>query len=144
MARALLLALLALFHRTPHRACLAAHVDEIVRRAERAQAAHGVPPGVLLAVGFLESHLGCAPGSGGNWGAPVSPAHRHTAGTSDHAARSLATGYRVCGTWAGSVGWFRCGRCACPRLVGYEPGFAMRVVGRVYREARVPEPDHMR
>lgn len=144
MTRALLLALLAIFHRTPHMACLARHADSIVRRAEAARVEHAVPPGVLLSVGFLESHLGCAPGSGGNWGAPVSSRHRHTAGTSDHAARSLATGYRVCGTWGGALGWFRCGRCRCPRMVGYDPDFAARVVERVYREARVPMPDHMR
>jgi len=144
MVRALFLALVALFSRGPHAACIAGHAETTVRRAESAETNYGVPAGVLLTVGFLETHLGCANGSGGNWGAPVDRAHRHTAGTSDSAARSLQTGFRRCGTWQGALGWFRCGHCRCPRMQGYDPDFAGRLVERVYRRAQVAVPEHLR
>lgn len=103
-------AILALFPHLLYRPCIEARRARIVAVAEAS--APTVPPAVLLSVALHESHFGCAPGSGGCWGAPVDPVHRHDAGTPAQAARALATGYRVCGTWAGAVGRFRSGLCA--------------------------------
>jgi hypothetical protein len=86
---------------------------DIVTQADAAVAATGVPVRLLLAVGYAESHLGCAPRSGGCWGAPASRTARHTAGRASHAASALALGHRRCGTWRGALGHFRCGQCVC-------------------------------
>lgn len=120
--------LLALYPRAPYRACLERRAPAI---ASQVAAAHGVPPSLLVAVGWHESHLGCAPRSGGCWGAPVSRSRRGTAGGVSEAASSLATGYRVCGTWAGAVARFRGGQCA--------PGAHAAYVARVLAlAARLP------
>ena len=58
------------------RACIVSHRGAIGRDADAVSARYGVPVSVLLAVGYLESHLGCAPRSGGCWGAPISPRRR--------------------------------------------------------------------
>lgn len=119
-ARVLLAALLALLPQSrPYAACVAARAERIATDADAAAAATGVPAALLLAVGYMESHLGCAPGSGGCWGAPIDRAHRLTAGRAIHAARSLAAGRARCGSWRGAVGHFRCGRCACVGREGY-------------------------
>lgn len=89
----------------------------IQRRQEAiAEALHetsglGVPVEVMTAVGFRETHLGCDEGEGGNWGAPIDPQHRHTAGTHLHAAQALMTGFGVCGSWDGAIRRFRTGSC---------------------------------
>lgn len=108
-ALALLLALLPA--RRPYAACLAARAERVVADADAASREHGVPVALLLAVGYAESHLGCAPRSGGCWGAPVSRTARHTAGRASHAASALALGHRRCGTWEGALAHFRGGRC---------------------------------
>lgn len=46
-----------------------------------------------------------------DWGAPSSSRDRHTPGTPDDAARALATGYAVCGSWRGAITRFRSGLC---------------------------------
>jgi hypothetical protein len=130
----------------PMHGCMRRRHDRIVEEIARAADRHGVPPAVLLVVGLLESHYGCAPGSGGCWGAPIDRAHRLTAGTPDHAAVALAHSFEACGTWAGAVARFRCGLCRCPaRIVrGYTPEFAARLIERVHRRAGVPAPKGLR
>jgi hypothetical protein len=103
----------------PYRQCIDARRSQIVADADAASRTHGVPPQLLLSVGYAESHLGCARGSGGCWGAPVSRTQRHTAGRASHAASALALGHRRCATWRGAVSHFRCGRCVCPRNAEY-------------------------
>ena len=133
-AQALAALLAVLPARRPYRACLTARTPRVIADADAASREHGVPVALLLAVGYAESHLGCARGSGGCWGAPVSRLHRHTAGRASHAASALALGHRRCGTWTGALGHFRCGRCVC------EGSYVTRVAGlwsRVERRAEV-------
>lgn len=144
MTHVLIAALLALFVRSPHHDCIARREPEIARRLTVADQTYGVPPGVLLVVAALESHLGCAAGSGGCWGAPIDPRHRGTAGTSDHAARALARGYAVCGTWIGAIRRFRSGLCFREPPVGYTARTAVRLIERVYDDAGVARPDRLR
>lgn len=134
----LLTTLLATFPRVPQpqRGRIDERRESIVAAAAAASAAHGVPPEILLVVGFLETHLGTDSGEGGNWGAPISRSRRHTAGTPDHAASALAAGYRVCGTWFGAVSRFRCGLCRCPKLHGYAAAAVMRRAEQI--RARLP------
>lgn len=94
-----------------HGACIARRREEIAADADAASREHGVPVRLLLAVGLLESHWGCAPASGGCWGAPRDRDHRHSAGRASHAASALALGHRRCATWRGAVAHFRGGRC---------------------------------
>ena len=124
-AAAWIVALLAAYPHLAHRPCVVARASQI------AAARFGVPVGVLLAVAVLESHLGCAPRSGGCWGAPVSRTRRQTAGRADHAASALALGFRRCGSWPGAVSHFRWGRCARGAHAGYGPDDVWRVRTRV-------------
>jgi len=143
----LILAVLLSMFRPPAdvRARLDARQEQIVTQATEAAAAHGIPVGLLLFVGFAETHLGTDRAEGGGWGAPVSPVRRHTAGTADHAARALAHSYLVCHSWRGAVARFRTGLCTAPhRLPGYTPEYAIRVVARMYQRAGVPLPDDFR
>lgn len=112
-AQALAALLAVLPARRPYAACLTARTERVIADADAASREHGVPVALLLSVGYAESHLGCARGSGGCWGAPVSRAARHTAGRASHAASALALGHRRCGTWSGALAHFRCGRCVC-------------------------------
>lgn len=135
-ARALAALLAVLPARRPYAACLTARAARVIADADAASREHGVPVALLLSVGYAESHLGCARGSGGCWGAPVSRLHRHAAGRASHAASALALGHRRCGTWAGALGHFRCGRCVC------EGSYVARVAGlwsRVERRAEVSQ-----
>lgn len=117
-----LLALLALYPRSPAAECVRARLPRLAAAADSAAREHGVPVALLVAVAWHESHLGCHPASGGCWGAPVSPQHRLTAGGAMHAARALATGRARCGTWEGAVRRFRGGACT-----GHD-GYAARVL----------------
>jgi hypothetical protein len=130
----------------PMHGCIHRQHASIVEQIARASDRHGVPPAVLLVVGLLESHYGCAPGSGGCWGAPVDRAHRLTAGTPDHAAIALAHSFEVCGSWVGAVARFRCGLCRCPARVvhGYTPEYAARLIERMHRRAGLPPPAGLR
>lgn len=111
MTQLLLTALLAMFPHLRHASCVHARAATIAAEVEHAERAYGVPPAVMLVVGLYESHWGCAPGSGGCWGAPVSRARRNVAGTPGHAARALARSFAVCGSWRGAVARFRSGLC---------------------------------
>lgn len=144
LAHLLLTTLLALY-RPPidirHR--LESHHDRIVEQATAAAERHAVPVGVLLAVGFLETHLGQDAGEGGGWGAPIDRYHRHIAGTPDTAASALAWGFRRCRSWLGAVSHYRCGLCACRRLVGYDAPTAIRIVVRLHDQSGMPLPEHL-
>lgn len=126
----------------PQRGRIAERRDAIVRAADEAHERYGVPPSVLLVVGMLETHVGTDDGEGGGWGAPISPRRRHVAGGPEHAARALATSYRVCGSWRGAIGRFRSGLCrpwqeAHRRYVER----AMRWIERTHTHAGVPLPE---
>lgn len=128
----LLLALLVIFPHFPMRPCIERRVNEIESSLARAETEYGVPAGILLSVGFHETHAGCDRNEGGGWGAPVDNQHRHTAGTSDHAARALARSYTVCGTWLGAVNRFRCGLCQCRGSQAHYPPSVRRLTCRLY------------
>ena len=141
---ALFAALLQLFHiPAAMRQCMTDHRDAIVASIGEAETA-GVPAAVMLAVGFLESHNGCDPNSGGNWGAPDHN-NRIGGGRAPHAASALLLGHRACPRrgWLGAVSFFRCGACACDpsRIVGYTPGYALGVVRRLHSAAGLPPLD---
>lgn len=90
-----------------------------------------MPIEVLATIGFIETHLGCDRGEGGNWGAPISPTQRHVAGTPMQAAVALWHGYQVCGTWEGATRRFRTGLCTPnPTNIPYSRT-AMRLVNRI-------------
>jgi hypothetical protein len=135
MIAALLAALLALFPTSPSRPCIEARAAQITADAGAAARRYGVPPALLLAVGFVETHLGCDRASGGCWGAPISPERRGTAGTVDHAARALASGYAACGSWPGAVCRFRCGLCRCPLRHERYQRVALALAARLTRAA---------
>ena len=120
--------------------CIESRRASIVQRVTTEETRQSVPPSVLITVAFFESHLSCARGSGGGWGAPISASQRGIAGGAWHAARSLAVGRRRCGDWESAIHRFRSGRCdyAPP---GYAHGYAMRVIRRVYSHARIDLPD---
>ena len=135
-------ALLLVYPHMGHKACVVARQESIAAAAEAAATTYHVPVVLLLAVGFLETHLGCDPRSGGNWGAPASRAHRDRAGTPATAASALAFGYRHCPSDAGAVNFFRWGVCAIPaHYTGYGPHevllLAERVVERGMREQQM-------
>ncbi|HEX3059312.1 MAG TPA: hypothetical protein VHP62_08115 [Usitatibacter sp.] len=144
-AELLLVALLSLFRTN----ALAAHCIErnrasIIASADQAEREMGVPVGVLLAIAYLETHLGCTTGDGrANWGAPISASRRHTHGTAYHSAHALAWSFRVCGTWDRAVSRYRGGYCDhLPRgFRGYTPDYAISVVRRAYARAGLPLPD---
>lgn len=119
------------------RACIMERRETIERDADAAAARYGVPVEVLVSIGFLETHLSCAPGSGGGWGAPISPTRRGVAGGAAHSAAALAWGYRRCTTTLGAVSHYRCGRCVCPHLIGYQPEQAVRLSERLTSRAGV-------
>jgi hypothetical protein len=100
-----------------NRACIQSRQARIVEQLTETTAA-GVPPEIMASVAFVETHLGCDRNEGGNWGAPIDPAHRHTAGTHVHAARALLTGRERCGSWDGAIVRFRTGLCAARTPVG--------------------------
>lgn len=131
-----LAAILAIFlHMSGNnRACIEGNRGRIVQQLTETTAA-GVPTEIMAAVAFVETHLGCDRGEGGNWGAPIDRLHRHTAGTHMDAAQSLLTGRRECGTWDGAIMRFRSGLCRTqqPYAVRY-----VRMVNQLVRriEAR--------
>lgn len=138
----LLAALLALYH--PPADVLArieAHRAAIEADAAAAAAHYGVPAGILLAVGFAESHLGQARASGGSWGSPTDRAHRLRAGRAEHTARDIAASFRVCGNWPAAVRRFRSGLCFREPPRGYTSRTVLRIAARIYDHAHVPLPD---
>lgn len=137
----LLLALLQLYPQTPARRCLEARREAIAAALEAGEREYGVPAGLLLATAFVETWVGCHPGEGDGWGAPVDVRHRHTAGTWRHAAAALARSRAVCGTWAGALGRFRSGLCRPWQRahLGYAP-MVLRLTRRVYGRAGASLP----
>ena len=123
-----------------NRACIERNFDDIAMVAEAAERDMGVPPAVILAVGFLETHLGCDQGEGGNWGAPISRTRRHTAGTPAQAALALSHGYQVCHTWVGAISRFRSGQCRIPARMANYPRNAVRLINRMSLIAGTPSP----
>lgn len=140
----LLTTLLGMFPHSPQRECMERRTHEIAAMADAGFTNHAVPPAVLLTIGYLETHLGCDAGEGGGWGAPISRFHRHTAGTSDHAARALARSFAVCGTWRSAISRFRYGLCHPIHTAGYAPDGAMRIAERISARAGVPLPERWR
>lgn len=140
----LLVSMLAVLPPTPLRRRIDARREMIVATATAGQELYGVPPALVLAVGFLESRWGADPRSGGSWGTPVDMRHRNVAGPPVGAARALASSYRVCGTWLGAVHRFRCGLCRCPRLVGYEAPYALGLAERALAHAGEAPPARWR
>lgn len=145
------LLLLALLHFYPHmsgnnRACIEQRQTAIVQAVETAERDYGVPPAVLLAVGLSETHLGCDPGEGGNWGAPIDARHRHTPGTANTAARILQRGMQVCPqhTWLASISRFRSGFCTIPRSMAGYPRTVLWNITRFSQNAGIPVPNHLR
>ena len=117
---AIIAALLSLYPRSPAARCLDALRPAIVAALTEAHRAHpDVPLGLLAAIGWHESHLGCARASGGCWGSPVDSRHRHTAGTPTDAARDLAHALRACGSTVGAIARFRGGSCRPGRHTAY-------------------------
>lgn len=145
---AVVLALLLAFPHTPARACLVARQEAIVVALTEALAQYPtVPPEVLAAVAFAETHVGCDAGESGGWGAPISATRRSTAGTHLHAASILAASFVACGgvRWEPALRRFNTGLCAHSRRTGVSPAYAMfrergdwyvRVVWRVVQRLR--------
>lgn len=113
-----LAAILAIFPRMSHhnRQCIVRDHDRIVHQLQdipNAVSEGMTPPPteIVAAIGFIETHLGCDVGEGGNWGAPRSRSERHRAGTHRHAIRALSRSYNVCGTWEGAINRFHTGLC---------------------------------
>ncbi len=144
IVRALLLLLIAHFVRPPHTPvgfmpCVIARTDEIAETAAATAELYPVPPAVLLAVGMEESAFACDPRSGGSWGTPSDRNHRNRAGNSNTNGSALMFGYNQCRAqdsdnprvWFRAISHFRCGRCSCPPLVGYEPIDALNLANRI-------------
>jgi hypothetical protein len=142
---ALLSALIAVLPPIPHpqRERIQLRREAIVTMAAASSARFGVPPSVLLVVGFMETHLGTDDGEGGGWGAPIDAKHPHKAGTSDHAARILARGRKVCGSWQGAMSWFRSGQCSPPEYAEKYVRDGVRLVERVHRRTALHLPEHL-
>lgn len=138
----LLSALLSLYRHINYRECIEANRFHIASVADEGEREYGVPAGLSLVTGFFETHLGCAHGEGGNWGAPIDRFHRHTAGAPMQAVRAIASSYRVCGTWIGAVGRFRSGLCR-PVHAQHRETATIRVstVRRIYQRAGLPVPE---
>lgn len=137
-AQMFLVILMSLLHvRADYAACIRRNQTRIADSANRSAERFDVPVDVLLTVAYLESHLGCANGSGGCWGAPINRSHRNQAGGSDQAAAALAWGYARCGSDLGAISHFRCGLCTCRRLRGYTPAQAINLLTRI-RERATP------
>lgn len=142
ISESLLAALLVLHSHIPEPmgSCIRGRQTEIARQAQEASDRTGVPPAIILVVGFMESHFGCHPRSGGCWGAPVDPQHRQTAGTHMHAAVALQHSFAVCHSWQGAISRFRCGLCRCPSNPDYVAN-ATRWVTDAHAHLSLPLPD---
>ncbi len=134
----LLMALLALFHPTARTQCIQHRADVITEYTAATAERYPVPPAILLSVAMHESAFACDPRSGGSLGTPRDRLHRHLAGNSDTNGSALMLGYERCAdpntgasTWLRAISHFRCGRCRCPPLVGYEPIDALNLANRI-------------
>ena len=108
----LVTAFITLFPHSPARSCIIERREYIAQTLEASRTSYPEMPIEMIAtIGFMETHLGCDRGEGGNWGAPVSAQQRHVAGTPLQAARVLWRSYEVCHTWEGAARRFRTGLC---------------------------------
>jgi hypothetical protein len=139
----LLTALLSLFSvNSPAVRNITAHRAHIVAQAVDASEAYNVPPAVLLTIGFKETWLGTNHET--DWGAPASARCRSCAGTPRDAARVLARGYRVCGTWLGSAAFFRSGDCQGNRVGDAYASSAIGIIERMSVRAGIALPIGLR
>jgi len=141
-------------HRSPEplQFCMVRFAERTAVRLQEAYNQLGVPPELLLALSYNETHIGCDRNEGGGWGAPIDRLHRHTAGTYMHAARVLRNGWDYCRavrarswmdlpghqrirvratSWMRAVAFYRCGMCECPHLVGYQPADGFRLAREI-------------
>lgn len=117
-AAEVLMAFLTLFPHTPARQCLIDRRVQIEQVLDNSRAMYPQMPIEMIAtIGFMETHLGCDRGEGGNWGAPISPTQRHVAGRPIQAAAALWRSYQVCGSWEAAARRFRTGLCR-PTVTG--------------------------
>lgn len=143
MAAQLLSALLSLISvNSPAHRGMSREQAHIAALAADASDAYSVPPSILLAVCFAETW--CGTNHETDWGAPASASHRHVAGTARDAARVLATGYRVCGTWLGSAARFRSGACVGNPVGDRYASSAIRLAERMSERAGVATPVGLR
>ena len=117
-----------------NRQCIIEHrsqIESVLVEAQRQYPA--MPTEVFATIGFMETHLGCDQGEGGNWGAPISPRQRHVAGTPMQAATALWRSYEVCGSWDGAARRFR--TCLCrPTVIGSRYS---RIAGHITNRIRL-------
>lgn len=115
MIHALLLAVLTAFPvmNGTNRSCIETNLAQIEQQvAEAIRTYPRVRPAYFIAIAFIETHLGCDRGAGGNWGAPISATRRHVAGTHMHAARLASRSLEVCrGDELSAARRFRTGLC---------------------------------
>jgi hypothetical protein len=126
-----------------NRVCMVRNFNSIANVAEEARRDLGVPPAVLLTVGFLETHNGCDQGEGGNWGAPISPTQRHTAGSPRQAAVALQHGFERCGSWVGAISRFRSGSCRIPETMRSYTRSAVRIMTQISNNIAVSIPEYI-
>lgn len=137
MIHAMLLQLLLTFPSGPHQDCIRSRAPQIERQAARAVRRHrSVPPEMLIAVGFQETHLGCVRGIG--WGARLRRSDRGNPAMA--AARSLERGLRVCENRSGALRFFRTGKC---RESDVGSPYASRVLALASRIARASTRDRV-
>jgi hypothetical protein len=109
MIQSLITSLLLLYPSGPHQECIRSRSHQIAHQVEIAIRAHrSVKAESLIAIGFMETHLGCARGIG--WGASLLSTDRGNPAMT--AARILETGLRVCRSEEGSFRFYRTGRCS--------------------------------
>ena len=117
-----------------NRQCIIEHRSQIEHVLVEAQRQYpAMPTEVFASIGFMETHLGCDQGVGGNWGAPISSAQRHVAGTPMQAATALWRSYEVCGSWDGAARRFRTGLCR-QTVIGTRYS---RIAGQITNRIRV-------
>lgn len=136
-------ALLFFYPNANYRPCLEARRDRIEIQAAEAAEENHVPVGVLLVIGWVESHNGCNPRSGGCWGAPIDRNHRLTAGRAGEAAHSLRMNFDNCHTWEGAISAFRSGSCHTLRYRKYVTD-VLWLIERAYAHVDEPLPPDFR
>jgi hypothetical protein len=115
-----------------NRQCIIEHREQIEQVLVVSQREYPeMPMEMIAAIGFMETHLGCDQGEGGNWGAPASPTQRHVPGTPFQAATALWHSYEHCHTWEGAARRFRTGLCRPTPTGSAYSRTAMRVVNRL-------------
>jgi hypothetical protein len=127
-------AILSLYPYMSHnnRQCIIEHRTQIEQNLIASQTNYPEMPMEMIAtIGFMETHLGCDYGEGGNWGAPISPTQRHVAGTPIQAATALWHGYERCHTWEGAARRFRTGLCSPTPVGSSYSRRAMYIVNRL-------------